>query len=61
MDPLRVRRVFIDGDQMVVRAEIPGIDPDKDVKAAYRDGILEVRIPIDRKQAEAKKIPIDRA
>jgi HSP20 family molecular chaperone IbpA len=40
---------------------MPGIDPDKDVEATYRDGILEVRIPIDRNQAEAKKIPIERA
>ncbi len=111
MDPLRVEE-FIEGDQMVVRAEMPGIDPDKDVqittsdhtlhlraerrqetkteekgayrsefhygsfsrtvqlpvgatdkdvKATYKDGILEVRIPIDRKQAEAKKILIERA
>ena len=54
MDPLRVEE-FTEGDQMVVRAEMPGIDPDKDVKATYRDGILEVRIPIDRKQAEATR------
>jgi HSP20 family protein len=110
MEPLRVEE-FTEGEQMVVRAEMPGIDPDKDVditvsdhtlqlraerreekkteedgryrsefqygsfsrrvelpvgatekdvKASYKDGILEVRIPIDRKQAEAKKIPIQR-
>ena len=33
---------------------------DKDVKATYKDGILEVRIPVDRKEAEAKKVPIER-
>ena len=33
---------------------------DKDVKATYKDGILEVRIPIDRGEAESKKIPIQR-
>jgi HSP20 family protein len=110
-DPLRVEE-FTEGDQMVVRAEMPGIDPDKDVditvsdhtlhlraerreeaksqekgryrsefrygsfsrtielptgatdkdvKAQYKDGILEVRIPIDRQEVEAKKIPIERA
>jgi HSP20 family protein len=110
-DPLRVEE-FTEGDQVIVRAEMPGIDPDKDVqitvsdhtlhlraerrqeskteekggyrsefhygsfartlplpvgatdkdvKATYKDGILEVRIPIDRKEAEAKKVPIQRA
>lgn len=103
---------FEDGNQLVVRAEVPGIDPDKDVeitisdhtlnlraerrtetttddkkgyrsefrygsfarsvrlpagasaadvKATYADGILEVRIPIDSAEAEARKIPIARS
>jgi HSP20 family protein len=111
LEPLRVEE-FTEGDQLVVRAEMPGIDPekdveitvsdhtlqlraerreekkteekgryrsefqygsfsrrvelpvgatDKDVKASYKDGILEVRVPIDRERAEAKKIPIERA
>jgi HSP20 family protein len=102
---------FTEGDQMVVRAEMPGIDPDKDVrvdirdhtleisaerreekrseekgryrsefrygsftrridlpadvnerdiKATYRDGVLEVRLPIDREREKATKIPIQR-
>lgn len=110
MDPLRVEE-FTEGDRVVVRAEMPGIDPDKDVQisvrdhtlhlraerrqeskteekggyrsefhygsfartlplpvgatdqdveATYKDGILEVRIPVDRKEAEAKKVPIQR-
>jgi len=33
---------------------------DNDVKATYKDGILEVRIPIDRHEAEAKKVPVQR-
>jgi len=33
---------------------------EQDVKASYKDGILEVRIPVDRKAAEAEKIPIQR-
>jgi HSP20 family protein len=100
---------FRDGETLVVRAEMPGIDPEKDVeitvsdgmlhlsaerhsetktedkkgyrsefrygsfsrsvrlpagageddvKAAYTDGILEVRIPIDERSNGAKKIPI---
>jgi HSP20 family protein len=41
--------------------ELPTGATDKDVKAQYKDGILEVRIPIDRQEVEAKKIPIERA
>jgi len=109
-DDMRVEE-FVDEDKLVVRAEMPGIDPDrdveidvqdhslriraerrheqhgndagryhsefhygtftravplstsvsdKDVKASYRDGILEVRVPIDQKGGKAKKIPIER-
>jgi HSP20 family protein len=108
---LRVEELT-EGDQLVVRAEMPGIDPDKDVeihvsdhtlrlraerrqertvdekgryrsefqygsfvrsvplpvgateddvKASYKDGILEVRIPVDRTAAETRKIPIQHA
>jgi HSP20 family protein len=102
---------FTDGDTLVVRAEMPGIDPEHDVditvangtlriqaerkeestseektsyrsefrygsftrtlplpagateddvKATYRDGILEVRIPVNTTQAEARKVPVGR-
>ena len=102
---------FTEGNEAVVRVEMPGIDPDKDVdisvtdhllrvhaerreekktedkgryhsefrygsftrsvslpsgatekdvKATYKDGILEVRVPIDQKAAEARKIPVQR-
>lgn len=102
---------FVDGNEVVIRAELPGIDPDRDVevtvsdhslrlraerrhetqvdgkdgyrsefsyglfersiplpagvseqdvKASYRDGILEVRVPVDRQRAESKKVPIQR-
>jgi HSP20 family protein len=100
---------FEDDGTLVVRAEMPGIDPEKDVeitiadhmlhikaerrqetttegaksyrsefrygsffrsvalppavteadvKASYRDGILEVRVPIDTAKAQATRIPI---
>lgn len=103
---------FRENGSMVVRAELPGVDPDKDVevmvedgvlrihaersqetkhedakgyrsefrygsftrqlrlppgatekdvKATYRDGILEVRVPLDESKAEAQKIPIARS
>jgi HSP20 family protein len=110
IDVLRVED-FTEGSEAVVRVEMPGIDPDKDVeisvrdhtlrlraerrqetkteekgayrsefrygsftrtvplpagatekdvKATYKDGVLEVRVPIDREAAEATKIPIQR-
>jgi HSP20 family protein len=109
-DDMRVEE-FVEDDKLVLRAEMPGIDPDrdveidvrdhalriraerrreqhgdepgrfhsefhygtftrvfplsssvteKDVKASYRDGILEVRVPIEKKDAKAKKISIER-
>jgi HSP20 family protein len=102
---------WTEGDQLVVRAELPGIDPDRDVqvnirdhtleisaerreekktedkgryhsefrygtftrriglppdtaqrdvRATYRDGVLEVRLPIDRERERETKIPIQR-
>lgn len=103
---------FEEDGHLVVRAELPGIDPDTDVEitmsdhtlhlraerrsetrsddkkafrsefrygsfsrsirlpagasaddvaATYDNGILEVRVPIDKAEAEAHKIPISRA
>lgn len=99
---------FVEGDTYVVRAEMPGIDPDKDVEidiagdvltirgerqeehkdrhrhefqygsfsrsiglpknakvdgvtAAYKDGVLELRVPFEDSAVEAKRIPIQRA
>ena len=34
---------YQDGDDYVVRAELPGIDPDKDVDLAVQDGVLTVK------------------
>ena len=104
---MRIEEYSHDGD-FVIRAELPGIDPEKDVeitvsdgmltiegkreerhgsgqrsefyygrfmrtltlpagagedniKASYRDGILEVHIPFKEPSAESHKIPIARA
>jgi HSP20 family protein len=102
---------FIEDGQLVVRAKLPGVDPDKDIdisiergnlciraerrheekverrdyrrseircgsfsrilplpatakeediKANYKDGILEVRAPIDESAAKPSRIPISR-
>src|SRR5437868_1067780 len=34
---------FMDGDELVVRAELPGIDPDRDVDVSIVDGALCIR------------------
>lgn len=34
---------FVDGDALVVRAELPGLDPDKDVELTISDGVLHIR------------------
>ena len=41
-DLLRVEEYAEDGS-LVVRAEMPGIDPDKDVEISMHDGILHIR------------------
>jgi len=107
-DELRVEE-FRDNGSLVVRCELPGIDPDEDVeitvrdqmlriqaerkqeektetaggyrsefhygsfgrviplppgateedvKAKYKDGILEVRVPINTKRIEGAKVPV---
>ncbi len=33
---------FRDGEDIVVRAELPGIDPDKDVEVTLGDGVLHI-------------------
>jgi HSP20 family protein len=103
---------FMDGEQLVVRADLPGVDPDhdieitvqdgtlriqgqrrqetkteernvrrsevrygsftrtlplpagaseKDITATYKDGVLEVRLPVDQTKAAASRIPITRS
>jgi HSP20 family protein len=40
---------------------LPAGASEDDVKATYRDGVLEVRIPLVTEQAEARKVPVGRA
>jgi HSP20 family protein len=109
-DTIKVEE-FMDGNELVVRAELPGVDPDRDVevsivdgalciraerrqehmieernmrrselrygsfsrtvalppgaresdvKATYKDGLLEVRTPIENRNASSSSIPIER-
>ncbi|MDE3086497.1 MAG: Hsp20/alpha crystallin family protein [Acidobacteriota bacterium] len=34
---------YVDGEVLVVRAELPGLDPDKDVELTIDDGVLHIR------------------
>jgi HSP20 family protein len=33
---------FLDGDTLVVRAELPGMDPEKDIEITVSDGVLTI-------------------
>jgi HSP20 family protein len=33
---------------------------EKDITATYKDGVLEVRLPVDQAKAAASRIPISR-
>ena len=41
--------------------ELPVGATEDDVKASYNDGVLEVRVPINTAEAEAKKITVSRS
>lgn len=109
--PIKIEE-FEQDDHLVIRAEMPGIDPDEDVEitvadhrlhvkaerkeetreegvtgwrsefhygsfertmplpsgatdddvtATYTDGILEIRVPVDRDADTTRRIPVDRA
>lgn len=41
---------FLDGDACVIRAELPGIDPDKDVDLSVDDGVLRLSAKREEKE-----------
>ncbi|GAA1542400.1 Hsp20/alpha crystallin family protein [Nocardioides humi] len=43
---------FTDGDTSVIRAELPGIDPDKDVEITVDDGVLRIRASREERAEE---------
>ena len=51
----RMMRVeeFVEGQELVVRLEMPGIDPDKDVSVHVRDHMLDIRA--ERKETSEQK------
>ncbi len=42
VEPMRIEET-VEGDQLVVRAELPGIDPDNDVEISVQDRTLHIR------------------
>lgn len=54
MPTLRVEQ-FLDGNTLVVRAEVPGIDPEKDVDVSVADGVLHIKAEREEKSEQKTK------
>jgi HSP20 family protein len=46
---------FHDGDTLVVRAELPDIDPDKDVEVTTTDGVVRIHAHREQKSDHQEK------
>ncbi|MDO9495672.1 MAG: Hsp20/alpha crystallin family protein [Nocardioides sp.] len=46
---------FVEDDTCVIRAELPGVDPDEDVDISVADGVLHLRA--ERKERTEEKMP----
>lgn len=46
---------FQDGNTLVVRAEVPGIDPDKDVDVSVSEGMLHIKAEREEKTEHKSK------
>lgn len=46
---------MVDGNTLVVRAELPGIDPEKDVDVTVTDGVLSIRAERQEKKEHKDK------
>ena len=52
-DRLRIEQELTDGT-MVIRAEVPGVDPDKDVEITVANGVLRMRVERRSEKKEEK-------
>ena len=46
---------YMDGDTLVIRAELPGIDPDKDIEITIADGMLHIHAERRQEQEVEEK------
>lgn len=46
---------FVDGSTLVLRAELPGLDPENDVELTITDGVLDIRAHRHEKTEEKGK------
>ena len=46
---------FAEGDDFVVRAELPGIDPDKDVEITFENGLLHITAERTEKEEHTER------
>ena len=56
MAPFRDIKVeeFLDGNELVVRAELPGVDPDRDIDVSVDNGVLT--ISAERRESSREKV-----
>ena len=54
LSSIRVEQ-FMDGNTLVVRAEVPGIDPEKDVDVSVADGMLHIKAQREEKSEQKSK------
>jgi HSP20 family protein len=52
--PIRVEE-YLDGNTLVVRAEAPGLDPDKDIDVSVVNGSLQIRAERREEKEEKEK------
>mgnify|MGYP003905494539 FL=1 len=45
---------FIDGEHLVIRAELPGVDPDRDIDVSVENGVLT--IAAERQESSREKL-----
>ena len=45
---------FVDGEQLVVKAEVPGVDPDRDIDVSIDNGVLT--IAAERRESSRQKL-----
>lgn len=46
---------FVDGGMLVIRAELPDIDPDKDVELSVANGVLHIQATREEKSEKREK------